>query len=197
MEHQETKKGTAYFRELSLRFLREGVENGEPSNGVMPILKNGERIGAISESGGLLLIHDEICDLIAGDLRDRAGQIAAVVKRYMTLMESAPPLIADGLDMPYRLLASFDDVVLGGMESSHGMQFTTWQRTYDRQGLTIGHYYEGNFSGALKDFAQRAGFLNGLCLFSEEQLSEISRCCSYTLETSSELTYSDQRKILR
>lgn len=195
MEYQEVKKGTAFFRELSLRFNREGVEHGEPSNSSMPILQNGERIGAISESSGMILTRDEICDLTAGDLRDRAGQIATEVKRYMTLIESAPPLIADGLDMPYRLLASFDDVVLGGMESSHGVQFTTWQRTHDRQGLTIGHYYEGNFSGALKDFAQRAGFLNGLCLFSEEQLSEISQCCSYTLENSSELTYEQEKDI--
>lgn len=195
MEYQDFKKGTAYFWELSLRFHREGVEHGEPNNGIMPILQNGEHVGAISENGGMILTRDEICDLTAGDLRDRAGQIAAEVKHYMTLMQSAPPLIADGLDMPYRLLASFDDVVLGGMESSHGVQFTTWQRTYDRQGLTIGHYYEGNFSGALKDFAQRTGFFNGLCLFSEEQLSEISQCCSYTLENSSELTYEQEKDI--
>lgn len=195
MEYQESKKGAAYFRELSLRFHREGVEHGAPADGIMPILQNGERIGAISESGGIILTRDKICDLTAGDPRDRAGQIAAEVKRYMTLMETAPPLTADGLDMPYRLLASFDDVVLGGMESTHGMQFTTWQRTYDRQGLTVGHYYGGNFSGALRDFAQRAGFFNGLCLFSEEQLAEISHCCSYTLENFSELTYEQEKDI--
>ena len=39
MEQQETKKGTAYFRELSLRFHREGVEHGAPNNVSCPSSK--------------------------------------------------------------------------------------------------------------------------------------------------------------
>lgn len=108
--------------------------------------------------------------------------LAGEVWCYLGLMKAASPLIADGLNALYRLLCEFDECVLGGMEREYGVQFATWQRSFDGMGLIWGHYHGNEFSFALEDFVQRAGFLDGLCPFSKEQLTQIGRCCEFSLE---------------
>jgi len=54
------------------------------------------------------------------------------------------------------------------MESSHGVQFATWQWTYDKDGLTLGHYYGNDYSTAKQDFAIRAGLIPAEKLFTSE-----------------------------
>ncbi len=73
-------------------------------------------------------------------------------------MENAPPLIASSLSAPYRLLAEFNGVVLGGMSTEFGTQFTTWERSGD--GLLFGHYFDDNdYAAAKQDFVIRAGLI--------------------------------------
>ena len=38
------------------------------------------------------------------------------------------------------------------MESKRGAQFTTWQWTYDHDGLTLGHYFGNDYAAAKQDF---------------------------------------------
>ena len=96
--------------------------------------------------------------------------MARSTAEYMRLMESAPVLKADGLTGDYRLLAEFNDVVLAGHERdrAYGVEFITWERTYDRTGVWQGHYYENNYSGARQDFAVRSGLLDQDRLFTNE-----------------------------
>jgi len=40
--------------------------------------------------------------------------------------------------------------------------------SYDRTGVTLGHYYETDYLGALKDFITRSGLIDPKQLFSEK-----------------------------
>lgn len=87
-------------------------------------------------------------------------------------MEAAPQLKASGLDGDYRNLADFGGTVLAGASSKYGVQFVTWDWDYDRTGVVHGHYFMENYDAAKQDFTARSG------LIQKEQLTEIYRCCT-------------------
>ena len=62
--------------------------------------------------------------------------------------------------------------------SKHGVQSVTWDWDYDRIGVVHGHYFMENYDGAKQDFATRSGLIQKEQLFSPEQLTEIYRCCT-------------------
>ena len=64
---------------------------------------------------------ENLHDCIVNTVRD--------VKEYLQAMETSPPLIAQDLDMPYKKLAEFNSIVLGGDERGNGMgyELTTWE----------------------------------------------------------------------
>lgn len=131
MEETKFKKGADFFGELARRFQREQIEFSAPENNRLPILLNGQEIGAVISDGSMRIRKEFIDDTEVSDLCQRTGEIAAEAREYMKLLEDAPPLKASSLSEPYKLLADFNGYVLGGMESKHGVQFTTWQWTYD------------------------------------------------------------------
>ena len=92
---------------------------------------------------------------------DRAVEIVRTTASYMKQMETAPLLETDGLSEDYRLLAEFNDVILAGHErdSTYGVEFITWERTYDGSGVWQGHYYENDYDGARQNFAYRSGLI--------------------------------------
>ena len=67
-------------------------------------------------------------------------------------------------------------------ENSRGYQFVTWIWDYNRQGISHGHYYEGNYQAAKQDFAVRSGLISRAQLFSPEQLAELYRATDFLLE---------------
>ena len=93
-------------------------------------------------------------------------------------MEAAPQLKASGLDGDYRILADFGGTVLAGTPSKYGVQFVTWDWDYDRTGVVHGHYFMENYDEAKQDFAIRSGLIHKEHFFSTEQLIEIYRCCT-------------------
>ena len=90
--------------------------------------------------------------------------------KYMKLLETAPPLKADGLADGYRVLAEFNGTVLAGTETRLGAQFVTWARDYDRSGVNDGHYYMEDYQGAREDFALRSGLVARERVFDQEQM---------------------------
>ena len=108
----------------------------------------------------------------------RVEDIAAKTLEYMTAMEAASQLKASGLDGEYRILADFGGTVLAGSPSKYGVQFVTWDWDYDRTGVVHGHYFMENYDAAKQDFATRSGLIPKEQLFSPEQLTEIYRCCT-------------------
>ena len=119
---------------------------------------------------------------------------------YMRQMETAPFLKADGLEDGYKVLADFNGIVLAGIQSKYGAQFVTWDWSFDRKGVCHGHYYtglysSGNYDAAKRDFAVRSGLIPKQQLFREEQLIEIYRCCTDTLQGGFELSYDQEKTI--
>lgn len=103
-------------------------------------------------------------------------------RKYVTAVEQAPPLVAEGLGEGYVRLAEFEDTVLAGKDQGeYGFQFITWQWTYDHQGLWHGHYYD-DYIAAKDDFAQRAGLIPQHKQFSEEQVKALHRAASVVIE---------------
>ncbi|MEG0441541.1 MAG: hypothetical protein RR544_04500, partial [Oscillospiraceae bacterium] len=141
----------SYFSELSLRLQRENIAFGQSKNDCLPVLLDGQEIGVVTLGGSMRIRKECMDEPDAGDLYHRVGEIAAEVREYRNLLEDAPPLKASGLDMPYRQLADFNGYVLGGMESKRGVQFTTWQWTYGKDGLTLGHYCGNDYAAAKRD----------------------------------------------
>ena len=131
MEENKFKKGANFFGELARRFQREQIEFSLPENNCLPILMNGQEVGAVIPDGAMRIPKAFVDDTEVSDLCQRTGEIAAEVREYMKLLEDAPSLKASSLSEPYKLLADFNGYVLGGMEGSRGVQFTTWQWTYD------------------------------------------------------------------
>ena len=114
----------------------------------------------------------------------------------MTLLEHAPLLQAQSLTGDYRLLADFNGAMLAAHPTRLGVQFVTWDWSFDRTGLNQGNYFQENYVGAKQDFAIRAGLISKQQIFNQEQLIEIYRCCSDTLDAGFDLT-AEQEKCIR
>ena len=113
----------------------------------------------------------------------------------MRNMEQAPPLKADSLDDRYKVLADFNGTVLAGRESHYGVQFVTWDWDFDRSGLSHGHYWGDQYMSAKQDFVTRSGLIGEHNLFTQEQMTEIYRCCADTLESGYDLTAKEEKLI--
>ena len=72
-------------------------------------------------------------------------------------------------------------------ENGWGYQFVTWLWDYNRNGVSLGHYYEDDYHAAKQDFAVRSGLISKAQLFSDEELSELYRSTDYLLENGPEL----------
>ena len=81
------------------------------------------------------------------------------------------------------------------MEGSRGVQFTTWQWTYDHDGLTLGHYFGSDYAAAKQDFALRSGLVPEEKQFTPEQLIEIYRCCADTMTSGIPLAFEQEKRI--
>lgn len=188
-------KENQYFEELSTRLRQEGFAVRPQEGELLPIQWNGHPLCWITKSGG---IRYKPQDMINRDTQlacDRVTDIAAVTAEYMKLMERAPVLVASGLDEEYRLLADFNGTVLAGHRSRYGVQFVTWDWSYNKTGLSQGHYMS-DYEAAKQDFAVRAGLVDKNYLFSDEQLVEMYRCIHETLESEYPIT-AEREKLLK
>ena len=84
-----------------------------------------------------------------------------------------------GLSEPYQSLAEYNGTVLAGRLTERGAKFVTWDWDFHHTGLNQGHYYEGNYVDAKRDFAIRSGLMPDERQFTPEQLMEIYQQCSY------------------
>ena len=149
----EKENTTRYFTELQRRLKAENMEALPPSVDRLPVMLDGREVGVVIPSGGMRYREGALDTEAAHDLFYRAAAVADEVHSYMELLDSAPPLKAQGLDEPYKLLAEFNGYVLGGLEGKHGVHFTTWMQDYDRKGVTLGHYFGSDYTGAKQGFA--------------------------------------------
>jgi hypothetical protein len=147
--------------------------------------KQGFHVSGITDDGRLELSsgHRYLCRVDEKDgvfySRENAAELKAffpqveAARSYVTAMEQAPPLHAEGLGDGYMKLAEFENTVLAGKDrGDHGFQFVTWEWGFDRTGLNHGHYYD-SYAAAKEDFAFRSGLAPEHCRFSPEQAAAL------------------------
>ena len=178
MDTQSTSHQLRYLEEVRIPLHRAGFGTLPVEGAQLPVLWNGVPLCRITGKGSVFYRREDVDTPQAEDALYRVEDIAAKTLEYMTAMESAPQLKASGLDGDYRILADFGGTVLAGTPSKHGVQFVTWDWDYDRTGLSHGHYFMENYDGAKQDFAIRSGLIHKEHFFSTEQLTEIYRCCT-------------------
>ena len=173
-----------YFSELSRRLREEGIETSLANKQKLYVLLHGQPVLFVSPASDVFLLPAGSKNEEASELYHQVAAVADEVYEYVEAMENAPLLRASGLHEDFRLLADFGGAVLAGQERENGQgyQFVTWVWDYDRQGVGHGHYYEGDFQGAKRDFAVRAGLISRAQFFTPEELTELYRATDYLLE---------------
>lgn len=117
------------------------------------------------------------------------------MKQAHDLYAAAPPF-PPAESKGFRLISAYGDAVLAAqMGEDDEAHFVTWQYTYDRSGVTMGHYYETNYEGAKKDFAIRAGLLDEKRLFTEEELTALHAACVFRGQNDEEISYGEEQML--
>lgn len=131
----------------------------------------------------------ELCSLVA--------EISEEVKVYVQAVENAPPFKAVDLRDGYKLLCENEDIVLAGKDmGDYGYEFVTWRYTYDRKGVTLGHYYHNDYAGAKEDFAIRSGLVSEQKLFKDKELQGIYRTLDQGQKYIPQLTFDQEQELL-
>ncbi len=175
-----------FLHEIAKRLPRDGETEISVKEYGIEVYIDPSRCFTIRKSGGITFPEWSVHDSELNEYYFTAVNTVNMVREYMTAMEQAPPLTAIDFDMPYKKLAEFHGVVLGGVEQSNGeYHFTTWD--YKDNALYHGHYYGMEYEKAKEDFAVRSGLVNVDCLFNHEQLVEIYRCAEDFLRAQNDL----------
>ena len=176
----------SYYTELTHNLKHDGFTVGPEENNLLPIGLDGKPLCWATESGGVRWHDSDIADDRRPAL-DSVIDIAKTTHEYMRQIEAAPKLTADGLEGDYRLLSEFNGTVLAGHPTQYGVQFVTWDRTYNQTGLWQGHFIgpgcgTADYTAAKQDFAVRSGLIPASAIFTPDQLTEIYRSIDETLE---------------
>ena len=169
---------TRYFREAAIVLAREGFQTDRTHTDMLCVQLDGVPLCEVTENGGITYRNEDINESERIDAKDKVYEIVRTIAEYMRQMETAPFLKADGLEDGYKVLADFNGTVLAGVQSKHGVHFVTWDWAYGHTGVCHGHYFMENYDAAKQDFAIRSGLIQKEQLFSTEQLTEIYRCCT-------------------
>lgn len=199
MTRKENEKGR-YLKEAAIVLAREGFRVEKTPEGKVEVWWEDAPLCEALLDGGIAYRSEDISTPEREAAKDRAYKVVSTVAQYMAQMESAPFLNAVGLEDKYKVLADFNGVVLAGCQTEHGVQFVTWDWSHDREGVCYGHYYTGlyapgNYDAAKQDFAVRSGLIPKEQVFEKNQLIEIYRCCTDTLQGSFSLTYKQEQAI--
>ena len=178
MNDQNEPAQLRFLEETAIRLRQNGFTVEPIEDHHLPVCWEKGRLCRITGKGSVFYRREDADTPQAEDALYRVEDIAAKTLEYMTAMEAASQLKASGLDGDYRILADFGGTVLAGSPSKYGVQFVTWDWDYDRTGVVHGHYFMENYDAAKQDFATRSGLIQKEQLFSPEQLTEIYRCCT-------------------
>lgn len=184
-----------YLEEMTINLKRAGFEVGRIEDQHLPVSWNGSCLCRISGKGSVLYRREIVDALGAQAELDQAVDIANITREYMSMMEYAPSLKAQGLNGDYRILADFNTSVLAGHPTEHGVQFVVWDWDFDRKSVSHGGYYQECYEAAKRDFATRSGLLQKDALFAPEQLKEIYHALNFVREQGDSLTFERDREL--
>jgi len=181
--------------ETALNLTRAEYEVIRQADDSLAVCFQGNPLCNVTNPGGITYRQENLTTPELEDAKDNAYEIVRTTAEYMRNMEQAPPLKADSLGDRYKVLADFNGTVLAGKDSPHGVQFVTWDWDFDRSGVSHGHYWGDQYNNAKHDFVTRSGLIDEHCLFSKEQLVEIYRCCSDTIDHGYDLSAKEEKII--
>lgn len=136
-----------FFQELRTALHREGFTPQPEQDELLPVEWDGLPLCRITADGGVRYWQEDVATPERERACERATDLACTVREYMTLLEQAPPLQAQSLTGDYRLLADFNGAVLAAHPTRLGVQFVTWDWSFDRTGLNYGRYAYGTHEG--------------------------------------------------
>lgn len=172
-------KRDLYFKELTFVLGQSGFIPQAQENDSLPVEYQGQRLCRIDDQGNVFYRQEDVNSPEREEACTKVTNMAGTVMEYMSHLEHAPVIQATGLSEPYHSLAEFNGTVLAGRLTKKGAKFVTWDWDFNHAGLNHGHYYEGNYVGAKRDFAIRAGLIPDEHQFTTEQLLEIYQQCDY------------------
>lgn len=185
-----------FFAEVMRRVTSQGIVAGEISNGYLPLVfsSTNSPICRVTEDGEVQYWDKDMDTPEKVEARCHITSACYSASEYVRAMENALPLkVVDSSDK-YKLLLEHNGVVLAGVDMGpqNGYQFVTWLYTYDRQGVTLGHYYQNKYAEAKEEFVTRSGLVPEHRLFNKDQPLDIYRAVSYSLEERADLTYKQE-----
>ena len=130
-----------FFRELCTTLRREGSTAQPERDGLLPVEWMVLPLCKISDGASIRYAHKDVDTLERERACQKATDLACVVRKYMTLIEQAPPLKAQGPTGDFRTLSEFNGTVLAGHQTEYGVHLVTWDWSFDRKGLNQGHSY--------------------------------------------------------
>ena len=117
------------------------------------------------------------------------------LKERNDLYLNAKQLDCEGV-RDFRLISEFGNHLLAAKQSKDNeIRFVTWQYDYDRTGVTLGHYYETNYQGALKDFTVRSGLIDENQLFTTEEMAVLYASCVFRGRHDDDLTFESEQEL--
>jgi len=127
--------------------------------------------------------------------RNELHSLLLDLKNRYDLYLNAKPLDCEGV-RDFRLISEFGNHLLAAKQSpDNEIRFVTWQYDYDRTGVTLGHYYETNYEGALKDFTVRSGLIDENQLFTAEEITVMYQSCIFRGKNDDDLTFESEQEL--
>lgn len=184
---------TLYQSEMQRKTRGHGCDaQMDEANESLLISYNGVPLANVNKQGFLEYPYPK--DEKAEELLDQLKADAKLVREYVGIYESAPPMKCEDVS-EYRRFSELGSVVFAGMYSEkHGFMFCTWSQDMGGTYLAHGHYTP-NYQAAKEDFATRAGLISESRLFSLDESACIYGCISYTLENSDTLSFEQYRDL--
>ena len=195
MNDQNGTTQLRFLEETGIRLRQDGFTVEPIEDHHLPVCWEKGRLCRITGKGSVFYRREDADTPQAEDALFRIEDIAAKTLEYMTAMEYAPQLKASGLTGDYRILADFGDAVLAGHSAERGVQFVTWEWDFDRKGVHHGHYFQGDYEAAKRDFTVRSGLVPKDALFEPEQLAEIYRALRLVREQDESLSFGRDREL--
>ena len=195
MNDQDETAQLRFLEETATRLRQNGFTVEPIEDHHLPVCWEKGRLCRITGRGSVFYRREDADTPQAEDALFRVEDIAAKTLEYMTAMETAPRLKATDLTGDYRILADFGDAVLAGHPTERGVQFVTWERDFDREGVHHGHYFQDDYDAAKRDFTVRGGLVQKGALFEPEQLAEIYRALAFVREQDESLSFGRDQEL--
>ena len=195
MNSSNTGQQLRFLEETAIRLRQNGFTVEPIEDYHLPVCWEKGRLCRISGRGSVLYRQERAAPG-AQDALQTVIDTAKMTSEYMAILETAPRLKASGLTGDYRVLADFGSAVLAGHPAERGVQFVTWEWDFDRKGVHHGHYFQGDYEAAKRDFTVRSGLVPKDALFEPEQLAEIYRALRLVREQDESLSFGRDRELV-